>query len=107
MAPEPHRVMHRRGFRSECLVASDPEGPDTLNVMIKMPDAAQSSPVLKSEEPRCLSCLPQRHDHPDKPACWAVQSGRQKRRGPAGPDHPTPSSPSSTVRRSSSARKVR
>jgi hypothetical protein len=26
-----HRVRHRRGFRSECLVASDPEGPDALN----------------------------------------------------------------------------
>jgi hypothetical protein len=25
-----HRVRHRRGFRSECLVASDPEGPDAL-----------------------------------------------------------------------------
>ena len=26
-----HKVRHRRGFRSECLVASDPEGPDALN----------------------------------------------------------------------------
>jgi hypothetical protein len=25
-----HRVRHRRGFRSECLVASDPEGPDAF-----------------------------------------------------------------------------
>jgi hypothetical protein len=26
-----HRVKHRRGFLSESLVASDPEGPDALN----------------------------------------------------------------------------
>ena len=25
-----HRVRHRRGFRSECLVASDPQGPDAF-----------------------------------------------------------------------------
>jgi hypothetical protein len=26
-----HRVRHRRGFLSESLVASDPEGPDAFN----------------------------------------------------------------------------
>jgi hypothetical protein len=26
-----HRVRHRRGFLLECLVASDPEGPDAFN----------------------------------------------------------------------------
>ena len=26
-----HRVRHRRGFLFECLVASDPEGPDAFN----------------------------------------------------------------------------
>jgi hypothetical protein len=57
--------------------------------MINTPDAAQSSPMLKSEEPRCLSCLPQRHDHPGKPACWAARvAGKTPRTGRTRPSNP-------------------
>src|SRR5215213_9818467 len=51
-----HRVVHRRGFRSECLVASDLEGPDALN------------PV----PPRPLRRYPQPRSDPKSPETWAV-----------------------------------
>src|SRR5215213_10762655 len=44
-----HRVVHRRGFRSECLVASDLEGPDALNPVPPTPPLPTTT--LRSEEP--------------------------------------------------------
>ncbi len=53
-----HRVVHRRGFRSECLVASDLEGPDALNPAPPRPLRRYPQPRSDPKSPFTQSSVP-------------------------------------------------